>query len=159
MTRQIPELVSLEMAFSLRRDKGLEPHAILAEMAEKKVDPPAFFNIEHFPTISHRGLRLGWQNICLARKELVTELSLSKMSVPLANELLWEWQTYTSRLSAGAKFGLGRKELDPNSRVQTMGIETWATYIEGHILHTQTPAWTSGDSVGIVLRPHHGQAA
>lgn len=135
MMRNIAELVSLEMAFSLCRDKGVEPHAILAEMAKKKVDPPAFFNTEHFPTISNRGLSVCWQNICLTREELVTELSLSKMSVPLENELLWEWQTNTSRGLARANFGLDRKELDPNSRVEIMGIEAWAILRDIYYTH------------------------
>ena len=48
------------------------------------------------------------------------------MSRPQDDELLADWHTYSSRVSAGVNFEVNWKELDANSRVETLGLEAWA---------------------------------
>ena len=134
MSRKIPELVSLEFAFDLCCEKKMEPTAIKLEMAHHKVTTPASFNIDCFPELSRRGLKLCSQNIQFAQEELVRELTLAKLSIPRDNELLHEWQTYSQRVSAGERFEVSRRELDPNSRVPTLSLCAW--FILRDILYT-----------------------
>ena len=126
MSTKIPELVSLELAFSLRRDKGMEPAAIKSVMQERKIDPPQSFDIEHLTALSKTGVSNSLQNIGFAREELVRELCNAKLGTPQDDELLADWQTYSSRVSAGVNFEVNRKELDPSSRVETLGLGAWA---------------------------------
>ncbi len=112
----------------------MSPTDIISEMKHLKVDLPTFFEVDWLPCLSKGGLGRCDQNIRFAREELVTALSCGGMSVPRGNELLYEWQGYTKRIADGMNVETNVKQLDPNSRVETLNLESW--YSLRHIMYS-----------------------
>jgi hypothetical protein len=129
---RVPELVSIELMLHLYFVDGLNVFEVNDEFAHRQVPLPLTFDVGSLITMSLKNLSNATSNVKEARQHLVN--GLHGCFVPRESDLLHKWYADSKRYSSWDGLETTNTQLDPQSRVHTLSLDTF--FLLRHIMYS-----------------------